>query len=346
MSSEELNSSKITEEIRNLRAETQNLYRPFYKKIDFWAIILPVLALFGMAIYQDYLGPISELEQQEYLTKKAAQELKLEKLRNEGILLKIGVEELKSDVKKFEDTKTALYKDNINLKRENNEITQEIWNAEHRSACRETDQIFRSIRDVAYYFAAFTDQFNFGALASIAEQNEYLSTDEVKDIERIDYSFWYEDWKEDVPWGETDFLARSMRANYVAQILGGAVDINSFFSPFSDGTEGDTDWPLSRLLTIGVEQAESDETKEFLTEQMEHITKSESPGNNSLILNLANDTFNAVDRLKSNKIHISKDHLVKFAVEAIRLRDAHRAALDIFEDQVMVEFRIWCPMSQ
>ena len=115
MNSEELNDSKITEEIRSLRAETQNLYRPFYKKIEFWAIILPILALVGMTIYQDRFALISKLEQQEYLTKKAEQELELSKLENEGILLKF-------EVNKFEVTKTALFKDNENLKRENNEI--------------------------------------------------------------------------------------------------------------------------------------------------------------------------------------------------------------------------------
>ena len=138
-------------------------------------------------------------------------------------------------------------------------------------------------------------------------------------------------------------MAESMGANYVAQILGAAVDINSFLSPSSDGTDADTDWPLSRLLTISVELAKSDETKKFLTEQIEHIKKSENPENNSLILNLVNDTVDAVASVKNNTVNISKDHLVKFATEAIRLRDAHGAALDIFEHQVMVEFRTWCP---
>ena len=387
MSSEELNTPEISEEIRNLRAETLNLRRPFYRKIEFWAVIAPVLTLVGMTIWQNYFSRVSDLKEQTFLANKAEQELELEKLNIQEILLEI-------DIKNFEEKKFALNEGNKKLELKNSELIVEIENsvltkrmlsevnenletqngelsehnvhltelnrnlrqdiqsaewaledAEDRLVCREIYLAIRDTKNLAYSLAATVQKFNFGALSSIGEREGYLSPDEAETVDGLSYGFWYADWKEGTEWVGDDLFSRSLGAQLVALIVVGAIDIGSLFSPFSNDTDADMDWPLSRLLTLAIEQAESADAKEFLTEQMDDIKSVEEPGISSLLPHVSFNAMNEVTKLTSVDVPIKEEHLMEFTTEVLRLKEAHSEASYVFKTQVMVEYEVKCSKS-
>ena len=421
MTNEQRNDSKIEAEIKNLRVETQHLNRPFYKRIDFWAVVLPVLSLVALTIWDGYFSPISKLERQEFQTNKAGLELELKNLEGQRTRLEIDVSNLRADVTQFEGAKAALYKENeeLNLEKDrlskqvgqsevtktalseeneklirendglvedirqheatkvalahanselerdnttlgtqnttlrtsNQDLQQHIGDSERelniateRLVCREIDFSIRAIKDLAYSLAAPSDRYNFSALSTIAERENYLARDVADDIEGLGYDFWYVNWKDGVPWFGDDAMARSIAAQTVAQIVVGAIDVGSFFSPFSDGTNADRDYPLSRLIGLAIDRVENEEAKSFLMTSMDSIRAKETPRKSSLMPNLTNDAIRAVSELVSNQVYISRDHVVEFSMEMLRVREAHREAQVAFSN-VMHDFERKCDSS-
>ena len=373
MADEELSGSKITEEIRNLRADTQNLNRPFYRKFEFWAVLAPVLALVVITLIENYWSPVSISRQQEIQTKNATLELKVTHLENRRTLLEtevthlenrrtlletevthlenrrtlleIDIRNLEADVRVFEKAKTALTKQITELRQKNRELGKltghlrlEIHKSERalklaneHLICREIDLSLRAIKDLAYSLGASAEQYNFEALASIALREGYLPADDAKALKGVGYGSWYEDWKSDVQWFKESAMDRSIAAQYVARLVVGSIDVGSDFSPFQDGTDADRDYPLSRLFELAIDRVENDEAKKVFTNLVIQLKRTEKPRISSLMPNVSNDAIRAVSRVKSNQVHISKNHLVEFAMEAIRMEQAHLAARALFQ---------------
>ena len=354
MADEELSTSKIAEEIRNLRADTQKLNRPFYRKNEFWTVVVPVFSLLTVTIWGDFLSPLSGLERQKAKTEKATLESNKATLESNNATLELNNatletkrETLKLDVRKFEETKTRLFKENAKLNELAENLRHKIHNseralkvAEDRLVCREIDLSIRAVKDLAYSLAAPIEQFNLPALARIAARDGYLSTDDANALRLVDSDSWYTDWKRGDQWFDNP-MDRSAAAQYVAQVVVGSIDIESYLSPFTDGTDADREYPLSRLFSIAIERVRNDAAKKFLTLQMDHLKAAEQEGKSSLLPNVSNNAIGAVAQVKSIQVDISKAHLVEFAKEAIRVKEAHTFAITNFRS-VMNNFARRC----
>ena len=369
MANEDLNVTKIHEEIGRLRAETKHLNRPFYRRVEFWAIIAPVFSLFLLMFWGDYLSPVSEYKLAKLDATRAKLELDIGRFEEEKTILseendklkrtngKLFQEnetaelsnaelstkndELKSENQSLNSTNRKLTKLSRDLRQQNYNSKEELEAAKDRLICKEIDLALRVTRIIAYNLGATLKQVNFDALRTIAVRNGYLRNDRANEIEMIGRGSWYRAWASGPFWSE-DFITQGIAAQFLAQILAKAIDINAFFSPFADGTDADREYPLSRILDIVITEVDNDEAIMFLTAGVENLERAESPKGGSLMVNVSNDSMNAVLQVKWNEVHISKDHLVEFAMEAFRLKEAHSGGLRRFESVVMDKFSKEC----
>ena len=305
---------------------------------------------------------VKNLETRDYLLKRSIADLEDEEERIEAAVTILNEEnsslrgknsQLSQEIDQLEIERTALSVANSDLDKQrtnllaettrlgisNSRLREEMESSkraleafEQRVICGEIEQSLRNVSDLAYSMAATMETFNFGALASIAETKNYLPPDKVNSLEYIGYDSWYVDWKPDAPWVGDDPFARTIGAQLMAEIVVGAIDVGSYFSPFSDGTDADRDYPLSRLIGMAINRTENEDAKTFLTDSLERVKAREEQERSSLFPNVSNESIDAVRKLRSNRIEISKEHLVEFSNEAIRLREAHTMAQMTFGD--------------
>ena len=215
---------------------------------------------------------------------------------------------------------------------------------EQRRFCQEILSSLQNISDLAYTFAATMELFNLPALAAIASKKGYLKPEEIAALQHIDHHFWYTGWKPNAA-RTKDLMERNITAQMLAQIVVGSINVGSYFSPFSDGTDADRDYPLSRLFILAAERSDNKLAEEFLLGHLGALKQSERKEESSLFPNVSNQSMIAVGSIKDNRANPSREAVVEFAKEAIRLRNAHVASLYVFRWHVMNDFERKCPNS-
>ncbi len=267
--SDVLEVKKLNEEINNLRLESKNLTKPLFKRLEFWALLIPVFTLLGMTVWENFLSPINNLKLEAFRSNaaafkstEAAHSLNVQTLENQKVLLEIETKELEEQKENLEDENAKLVtakeqhqndvvrvqklskdiedenikiKNNNDLLKENNtklkerevsltqevgRIRYEIKTMENEESCRQIEEAINDIARVGFALAAFTEHYNFAALATISEREGYADIDTLEAIRNLGYSSWYSGWAVNANVGAYDNpLAQSFAAQLIANTV-------------------------------------------------------------------------------------------------------------------------------
>lgn len=362
---EELERRKISHEIEQLRLQTNELSKPWYRKTEFLFLVIPLLFVFGNDLFDNIIdsritSKTEEIEElgSEIEVLEARESAILEELTNasadadqarvdaesarseaETLVSDIAglskqLEARQSELVESESLLLAAQEDLVNARNEFRRLEDQSVEIKQRLTCDRAKSAFREMTWALYELGKLYNRFNHGAMGAIGVRKEIFDEETERQLEYMalgDDSF--NSWMEYSPFIASNEVATFANSIYLTSI---SERLEENLGSSLRGSEQTLSISLADIVELGrrnIEAQGDDAAIDLFNQIIERSGVLDRSGSKiNLAPELPVDYYAELEKLTSNQAQIDTSILSSSVEEFLRFRGAHREAGRVYDD--------------